>query len=162
MSDFKSNEYASLLGGKWFEPSESNPMIGFRGASRYTYPAWLLWLSICVGAGIMLPRPYIHFGEKVVTKTGDNKYSFQVPVYLDDLSPEAVRVELYTEPREVGKTPELIVMSRGKQFSGTVNGYQYLATIISQRPVDDYTSRVIPYHRNAKVPLENNHIFWYR
>ncbi|HDJ29032.1 MAG TPA: phosphoenolpyruvate synthase, partial [Proteobacteria bacterium] len=40
MSDFKSNEYASLLGGKWFEPSESNPMIGFRGASRYTHPAY--------------------------------------------------------------------------------------------------------------------------
>ena len=35
MSDFKSNEYAMLLGGKEFEPIEENPMIGFRGASRY-------------------------------------------------------------------------------------------------------------------------------
>jgi len=35
MSDFKSNEYASLIGGKQFEPQEENPMIGFRGASRY-------------------------------------------------------------------------------------------------------------------------------
>lgn len=34
-SDFKSNEYANLLGGKLYEPSEENPMIGFRGASRY-------------------------------------------------------------------------------------------------------------------------------
>jgi pyruvate, water dikinase len=40
MSDFKSNEYASLLGGKTFEPSESNPMLGFRGASRYAHPAY--------------------------------------------------------------------------------------------------------------------------
>jgi pyruvate,water dikinase len=40
MSDFKSNEYASLLGGADFEPSESNPMIGFRGASRYAHPAY--------------------------------------------------------------------------------------------------------------------------
>ena len=38
MSDFKSNEYASLLGGQFFEPKEDNPMIGFRGASRYTHP----------------------------------------------------------------------------------------------------------------------------
>ena len=38
MSDFKSNEYASLLGGRFFEPEEDNPMIGFRGASRYTHP----------------------------------------------------------------------------------------------------------------------------
>ncbi len=35
MSDFKTNEYAELLGGKQFEPEEENPMIGFRGASRY-------------------------------------------------------------------------------------------------------------------------------
>ena len=35
MSDFKSNEYANLIGGQEFEPKESNPMIGFRGASRY-------------------------------------------------------------------------------------------------------------------------------
>jgi pyruvate,water dikinase len=35
MSDFKTNEYASLIGGKDFEPEEDNPMIGFRGASRY-------------------------------------------------------------------------------------------------------------------------------
>ena len=40
MSDFKSNEYATLLGGKFFEPSESNPMIGFRGAARYSHPAY--------------------------------------------------------------------------------------------------------------------------
>lgn len=35
MSDFKTNEYANLVGGKEFEPAEENPMIGFRGASRY-------------------------------------------------------------------------------------------------------------------------------
>ncbi|MDH3975714.1 MAG: phosphoenolpyruvate synthase [Deltaproteobacteria bacterium] len=35
MSDFKTNEYASLIGGSYFEPGEENPMIGFRGASRY-------------------------------------------------------------------------------------------------------------------------------
>lgn len=38
MSDFKSSEYASLLGGEFFELSEGNPMIGFRGASRYSHP----------------------------------------------------------------------------------------------------------------------------
>src|SRR5271165_4959699 len=40
MSDFKTNEYASLIGGRGFEPSESNPMLGFRGASRYAHPAY--------------------------------------------------------------------------------------------------------------------------
>jgi pyruvate,water dikinase len=40
MSDFKTNEYAGLLGGRWFEAVEANPMLGFRGASRYTHPAY--------------------------------------------------------------------------------------------------------------------------
>ena len=38
MSDFKSNEYASLLGGELYEPHEENPMLGYRGASRYLSP----------------------------------------------------------------------------------------------------------------------------
>jgi pyruvate,water dikinase len=40
MSDFKTNEYASLLGGAFFEPGEANPMLGFRGAARYSHPAY--------------------------------------------------------------------------------------------------------------------------
>ncbi len=40
MSDFKSNEYANLLGGRAFEPTEENPMIGWRGASRYYDPKY--------------------------------------------------------------------------------------------------------------------------
>ena len=40
LSDFKSNEYANLLGGSRYEPHEENPMIGFRGASRYVDPSF--------------------------------------------------------------------------------------------------------------------------
>lgn len=40
MSDFKTNEYANLIGGKSFEPKEENPMLGFRGASRYYSPRY--------------------------------------------------------------------------------------------------------------------------
>ena len=40
MSDFKTNEYANLVGGKGYEPIEENPMIGFRGASRYYDPRY--------------------------------------------------------------------------------------------------------------------------
>ena len=45
LSDFKSNEYANLLGGERYEPHEENPMIGFRGASRYVDPSF----SDCFG-----------------------------------------------------------------------------------------------------------------
>jgi pyruvate, water dikinase len=40
LSDFKTNEYASLIGGAGFEPKEANPMLGFRGAARYAHPAY--------------------------------------------------------------------------------------------------------------------------
>ena len=40
LSDFKTNEYAKLLGGTDFEPQEENPMLGFRGAARYAHPAY--------------------------------------------------------------------------------------------------------------------------
>ncbi|EHI5141052.1 phosphoenolpyruvate synthase [Vibrio alginolyticus] len=40
MSDFKSNEYSNLVGGKTYEPHEENPMLGFRGASRYISPVF--------------------------------------------------------------------------------------------------------------------------
>jgi len=40
LSDFKTNEYANLIGGRAFEPTEENPMLGFRGASRYDHPLY--------------------------------------------------------------------------------------------------------------------------
>jgi len=40
LSDFKTNEYANLIGGKAYEPAEGNPMLGFRGASRYYHPRY--------------------------------------------------------------------------------------------------------------------------
>jgi pyruvate,water dikinase len=40
LSDFKTNEYANLIGGKVYEPAEENPMLGFRGASRYYHPRY--------------------------------------------------------------------------------------------------------------------------
>ena len=40
LSDFKTNEYANLIGGRPYEPAEENPMIGFRGASRYYHPRY--------------------------------------------------------------------------------------------------------------------------
>jgi pyruvate,water dikinase len=50
LSDFKSNEYAHLLGGSRYEPKEENPMIGFRGASRYRSPAFAQAFSLEIQA----------------------------------------------------------------------------------------------------------------
>lgn len=46
LSDFKSNEYADLIGGRRYEPTEENPMLGFRGASRYYHPRYRLGFGL--------------------------------------------------------------------------------------------------------------------
>jgi starch phosphorylase len=105
--------------------------------------------------------PYVHFGRQAVSRTDDGHYLFRVPVYLDDLSPAAVRVELYAEPLDAGGEPERLPMTPEKEFPGTVNGFLYTATVAAGRPAGDYTPRVIPWHPAAVVPLEANHILWY-
>ncbi len=60
-SDFKTNEYASLLGGGEFEPAEENPMLGFRGASRYYDPRYAdgfaLECAACCACGAISGSP---------------------------------------------------------------------------------------------------------
>ena len=73
MSDFKSNEYAGLLGGRWFEPKEDNPMLGFRGAARYTHPAYAEGFALECAAikrarevmGLVNIKPMIPFCRRV-------------------------------------------------------------------------------------------------
>ena len=86
MSDFKSNEYATLLGGKFFEPDEDNPMIGFRGASRYAHPAYAEGFALECAAmrrvrdemgmtNVKLMIPFcrrVEEGEKVLAAMADN------------------------------------------------------------------------------------------
>jgi len=50
LSDFKTNEYANLIGGSAYEPTEENPMIGFRGASRYYHPRYQAGFALECGA----------------------------------------------------------------------------------------------------------------
>ena len=111
-------------------------------------------------AAIVTHWPTLHFGQLKVQNMGDN-YRFQLQVYLNDLDPEMVCVELYAEPLE-GDQPERLTMSRGEQLAGSVNSYLYSADLPVSRPATDYTPRIIPYHSNAIVPLEAEHILWQR
>jgi starch phosphorylase len=102
----------------------------------------------------------IRFGS-VVLKPSDAHYQFEVQVYLDDIPPEAVRVELYADPVD-GADPVRQPMDRGAPLAGVGNGYVYRATVPAGRPAADYTPRVVPEHPAAVVPLEANRILWYR
>ena len=65
MSDFKTNEYANLIGGRSFEPKEENPMLGFRGASRYYSPLYREGFALECQAICRL-RDQMGFGNVVV------------------------------------------------------------------------------------------------
>ena len=102
----------------------------------------------------------LRFGD-VKLETDGKQHVFEVQVYLDDLDPEAVRVELYADG--VGGTaPERVEMKRVRQLVGAVNGYAYRAGVPATRPATDYTARVIPYRDGVAIPLEDTRILWQR
>ena len=104
--------------------------------------------------------PRIHFGN-VISKQAENDYHFEVQVYLNDLPPETMRVELYADSIDSGE-PFRQPLERGDLLAGAANAYVYQGTVPAGRPAADYTPRIIPAHGEAKVPLEANFILWYR
>jgi starch phosphorylase len=100
----------------------------------------------------------LHFGRLDV-QSESKEYTITVTVYLDELDPKAVQVQLYAEPQRNGE-PEIHVMEVN-EAAGTANSHQYRARIPALRPAAHYTPRIIPYFDGAAVPLEAGQILWY-
>lgn len=104
--------------------------------------------------------PDIHFGSLGVATEGE-RHHFRVEVYLGALSPDLVAVELYAE--ESARNPAIrLPMERVASVAGGADGYLYEALVSAARPADDYTPRVVPRHKEARVPLEESRILWFR
>ncbi|MHB8119437.1 MAG: alpha-glucan family phosphorylase [Methanothrix sp.] len=123
----------------------------------------------------------LRFGRLTMTEAGDF-WCFSVEAYLGELQPDDVQVELYADPLpeekteagaeagiskgEIGETmqsaPEKIVMERLGPLAGAVNGFIYGARVPAKRAVEDYTPRIVPYHAEAFIPMEEAHILWMR
>jgi starch phosphorylase len=104
--------------------------------------------------------PALRFGEVTLESDGE-QHVVEVQVYLDELDPTAVRVELYANGAE-GTAPEHVEMKCARQLVGAVNGYAYRAAVPATRPATDYTPRLIPQRDGVAVPLEDAHILWQR
>ncbi len=102
----------------------------------------------------------LRFGKVKIEHTGQ-KHEFEVQVYLDDLDPNAVRVELYADGIN-GETPVRQEMKRVRKLADAAGGYLYSAAVPANRPALDYTVRVIPHHDRVAVPLEAAPILWQR
>lgn len=101
----------------------------------------------------------IHWGNRE-TFNADNGVRYEVHVYLGDLPPEWVSVELFADQYN-DYSQEIITMHRDQSIPGSVNGYLYVVTLNSERPIDHFTPRVRPYHQDASIPQENNKILWW-
>lgn len=102
----------------------------------------------------------LRFGSMRV-ETGRDRYIFHVPVYLEELDPNAIRVELYADTVDQGDRV-CLEMTRGEPLSVAQNAYDYSAEIHTQRPAGDFTPRIVPYYPNAFIPIEAPQILWYR
>ena len=85
----------------------------------------------------------------------------EVEIFLNDLDPDAVRVELYADALN-GGNPERQEMTRAHTLTDASGPSVYHATLPFTRPASDYTARVIPQRSGVAVPLECAHILWQR
>jgi starch phosphorylase len=102
----------------------------------------------------------VHVGN-VSVEEGAGGAAFTAQVYTGELPPDAIRAELYADPRDGGE-PARITMERDGPMPGAVNASLWRATVPPGRPAADYTVRVVPHHPDALVPAEERRILWQR
>jgi starch phosphorylase len=104
--------------------------------------------------------PAVHFGA-VTVETRDARHAFEVPVYLVDLDPSAVRVELYADGLP-GQPPERREMKRLRAVVGAPGASVYGAAVPATRAAASYTPRILPYRDGVALPLEDARVRWER
>lgn len=101
----------------------------------------------------------LRFGE-VTVETNEEQHVFEVQLYLSDLDPNAVRVELYADGIKGGAPVGQEMICVPQLAAGRC--WVYRAAVSAIRPATDYTARVIPRYPGVAVPLEAVHILWQR
>jgi starch phosphorylase len=102
----------------------------------------------------------LRFGDLRVETNGE-QHLFEVQVYLDNLDPNAVRVELCADGIN-GGDPVRVDMKCVGPLPDASRRRDYHATVSTARPARDYTARVIPHRSGVAVPLESARILWQR
>lgn len=102
--------------------------------------------------------PALRFGDASLHSDAD-KHVFELQIFLDDLDPQAVRIELFANGTQ-GNAPQCVPMQAVRQLVGARNAFAYRAEVPAVRPAGDYCARIIPAHDGVSVPLEDDHILW--
>jgi starch phosphorylase len=108
-------------------------------------------------AGLQQSWALLRFGAVETSGGPPSSYALSVTLDLANLNPSFVRVELYADPKAAGELPERIAMERG-----TVTGsrMQFTASVLTARPMTDYTPRALPFHPDANLPIESAAVLW--
>jgi glycogen phosphorylase len=102
----------------------------------------------------------LRFGD-VKVETRGQEHLFEVEVYLKELDPQTVRVELYANDIR-GNVSARQEMKRVGEMAGARGGHVYSAAVPAGRPAADYTARLIPWHPGVAIPQEYARILWQR
>lgn len=102
----------------------------------------------------------LRFGD-VRVETGAQGHTFEVDVFLNDLDPNAVQVQLYADGIN-SSDPVPMEMKRAPLPSDASRASRYQATVPLTRPAKDYTARLVPQYPDVAVPLEFARILWQR
>jgi len=102
----------------------------------------------------------LRFGAVTVEPVGE-EHRFRVQVYLDELTEDAVQVELYADA-DTTREARRIPLQPDEHMPGTAGGRIYAGSAPADRPAGDYTPRIVGRSPDARVPLEDHHILWHR
>jgi len=139
---------------------------------QFYYPAATDYKNRCANQGrlakqlhnwhdtLTLHWDQIHFGNVDAQKI-NNGWSFLVQVYLGEILPDQIQVELYAEGIE-DNNPLVIKCHYKEKITGAVHGCVYQVTVETTRLATDFTARVIPHNTAVQVPAEANLIVWQR
>ncbi len=104
--------------------------------------------------------PRLHFGN-VEWRGSGAQIEFAVQVYLGELPPESICVELYADAKD-GRSPCRHVLQRADSLAGAANAFCYRGSVPAERAPSDYTPRIIAAGDGLIVPLEAGFITWLR
>jgi starch phosphorylase len=102
--------------------------------------------------------PGVHIGQPDFVRRADG-WEVSVPVYLGDIAPGDIRVEIYAEPI-ADQAAEVTSLSHDGAISGATGAYFWRGGIPGARPADHYTARIVPWRPGVRAPAEIALIRW--
>ncbi len=100
----------------------------------------------------------LRFGDVRISQVEDH-WTFEAEVFCGDIDPSAFKVELFAEAFQ-DMPPTKVTMERKGPILGMVNAYHYCVDVPATRPAHHFTPRIVPFHPDVVLPLEDGHIIW--